>query len=121
MLHIGPVAAGRLVSADPQLRQEFSSRYGVLAFNQADLAAVIESIYGNRKDQVNDLLLLVGSQVHTFKYLLSVYADSWHDGLSGRHERERMAAVFGAHGGCRSESHRRGYATTSLNNKFCMY
>jgi len=51
MIHIGPVAAGRLVSGDPQLRQEFSSRYSVSAFNQADLAAVIESIYGNRKDQ----------------------------------------------------------------------
>lgn len=54
MIHIGPVAAGRHVSADPQLRQEFSSRYGVSAFNQADLAAVVESIYGNRKDQVNE-------------------------------------------------------------------
>ena len=55
MIHIGPVAAGRLVSGDPQLRQEFSSRYSVSAFNQADLAAVIESIYGNRKDQVKEL------------------------------------------------------------------
>ena len=55
MIHVGPVAAGRLVSGDPQLRQEFSSRYSVSAFNQADLAAVIESIYGNRKDQVKEM------------------------------------------------------------------
>lgn len=59
MVHIGPVAAGRLVSGDPQLRQEFSSRYSVSAFNQADLAAVVESIYGNRKDQVNECYPLV--------------------------------------------------------------
>ena len=52
MIHLGPVAAGRQVSSDNQLRQEFSSRYGVAAFDQADLAAVVESIYGNRKDQV---------------------------------------------------------------------
>merc|ERR1719367_983825 len=51
MIHVGPVAAGRLVATDPQFRQEFSSRYRVSAFNQADLAAVVESIYGNRKDQ----------------------------------------------------------------------
>jgi hypothetical protein len=39
------------VSLDDQLRQEFSRRHGILAFD-AELDAVVESIYGNRKDQV---------------------------------------------------------------------
>ena len=66
MIHVGPVAAGRLVATDPQFRQEFSSRYRVSAFNQADLAAVVESIYGNRKDQVSDSLSFMYSS-----YLIS--------------------------------------------------
>ena len=93
MLHIGPVATGSLVSADPQLRQEFSSRYGVLAFNQADLAAVIESIYGNRKDQVNGFSRVTGIlnpwQVPTFnivffQYMLILGMTDYRDGTRER-------------------------------------
>jgi hypothetical protein len=52
MIHLGPVAAGRQVALDDQLRQEFSRRHGIVAFN-TELDAVVESIYGNRKDQVS--------------------------------------------------------------------
>ena len=52
VLHIGPVAAGRQVSLDDQLRQELARRNGIVAFD-SELDAVVESIYGNRKDQVN--------------------------------------------------------------------
>ena len=51
VLQLGPVAAGRQVALDDQLRQEFSRRNGIVAFN-TELDAVVESIYGNRKDQV---------------------------------------------------------------------
>ena len=50
MIHLGPVATGQLVSNDDQLRQEFSVRHGIRAFD-TELHAVVESIYGNRKDQ----------------------------------------------------------------------
>jgi len=49
VLHIGPVAAGRGVALDDQLRQEFAYKNGVLAYD-SELDAVVESIYGNRKD-----------------------------------------------------------------------
>ena len=51
VIHLGPVAAGRQVALDDQLRQEFSRRHGIVAFD-TELDAVVESIYGNRKDQV---------------------------------------------------------------------
>ncbi len=46
------------VSLDDQLRQEFSRRNGIVAFD-SELDAVVESIYGNRKDQVIFLFLLI--------------------------------------------------------------
>jgi len=49
VLHIGPVAAGRGVSLDDQLRQEFAYKNGILAYD-SELDSVVESIYGNRKD-----------------------------------------------------------------------
>ena len=45
-----PIASGRPVALDDQLRQEYAARNGILAFD-SDLETVIESIYGNRKDQ----------------------------------------------------------------------
>ena len=50
VLHTGPIASGRPVALDDQLRQEYAARNGILAFD-SDLDAVVESIYGNRKDQ----------------------------------------------------------------------
>jgi len=50
VLHTGPIASGRPVALDDQLRQEYAARNGILAFD-SDLETVIESIYGNRKDQ----------------------------------------------------------------------
>ena len=38
------------MALDDQLRQEYAARNGILAFD-SDLDAVVESIYGNRKDQ----------------------------------------------------------------------
>ena len=49
MIHLGPVAAGRRVALDDQLRQEFAARHGVKAFD-GELDAVIDSICGNRKE-----------------------------------------------------------------------
>merc|ERR1712059_84144 len=49
VLHLGPVAAGRGVSLDDQLRQEFAYKNGILAYD-TELYSVVESIYGNRKD-----------------------------------------------------------------------
>jgi len=52
VLHLGPVAAGRQVALDDQLRQEFSLRHSNIAFD-TELDTVVDSIYGNRKDQVS--------------------------------------------------------------------
>lgn len=49
MIHLGPIAAGRQVCKDDQLRQDFASRFGILAFD-TEYDAVIESVFGNRKD-----------------------------------------------------------------------
>ena len=49
LLHLGPVAAGRGVALDDQLRQEFAYKNGVLAYD-TELDSVVESVYGNRKD-----------------------------------------------------------------------
>jgi len=48
-IHVGPMAAGRQVSRDDQLRQEFARRHGVLAFD-TEFDSVLESVLGNRKD-----------------------------------------------------------------------
>ncbi|XP_037091905.1 uncharacterized protein LOC119112042 isoform X2 [Pollicipes pollicipes] len=49
MVHLGPVASGRQVVSHDQMRQEFSSQVGILAYD-AEYDSVVESIYGNRKD-----------------------------------------------------------------------
>jgi len=49
LLHLGPVGAGKQVSNDDTLRQEFAYKNGILAFD-TELGSVVESVYGNRKD-----------------------------------------------------------------------
>ncbi|KAJ8667280.1 hypothetical protein QAD02_008942 [Eretmocerus hayati] len=48
-IHLAPVASGRQISRDDQLRQKFASRFGVLAFD-AEMDAVVDSILGNCRD-----------------------------------------------------------------------
>ena len=48
-IHLGPIGAGRKVALDDRLRQEFARRHGIICFD-LELDAVVESIYGNRKD-----------------------------------------------------------------------
>ena len=50
MLHLGPVASGRQISNFDHLRQEFAVRNDISCFD-SELNAVVESIFGNRKDQ----------------------------------------------------------------------
>ena len=71
VLHLGPVAAGRQVSLDDQLRQEFSRRNGIVAFD-SELDAVVESIYGNRKDQVMESWLNQMAQPSIYLQILIV-------------------------------------------------
>lgn len=48
-VHLAPVASGRQVVRDDQLRQQFIAKAGALAFD-CEFDAVIESILGNCKD-----------------------------------------------------------------------
>ncbi|KAF5274183.1 hypothetical protein FQR65_LT17057 [Abscondita terminalis] len=48
-IHLSPVASGRQVVRDDQLRQQFAAHVGALAFD-CEFDAVIESILGNCKD-----------------------------------------------------------------------
>ena len=48
-LRFGPMGAGRPVTADELLRQDFASRYELLGYD-IELDQVVESIVGNRKD-----------------------------------------------------------------------
>lgn len=50
MIHLGVVAAGRSVVDNDQMRQDFASQLSVVAYDQ-EFDAVVESVYGNRKDQ----------------------------------------------------------------------
>lgn len=46
---MAPVASGRRIARDDQLRQKFASRFGILAFD-AEMDAVVDSILGNCRD-----------------------------------------------------------------------
>ncbi|XP_033324430.2 uncharacterized protein LOC117219397 isoform X2 [Megalopta genalis] len=48
-IHLAPVASGRHIARDDQLRQKFSARFGALAFD-AEMDAVVESILGNCRE-----------------------------------------------------------------------
>lgn len=48
-IHLAPVASGRQISRDDQLRQKFSTKFGVLAFD-AEMDAVVESVLGNCRE-----------------------------------------------------------------------
>lgn len=48
-IHLSPIASGRQIARDDQLRQKFSSRFGALAFD-AEMDAVVESILGNCRE-----------------------------------------------------------------------
>ncbi|KAK4291668.1 hypothetical protein Pmani_035518 [Petrolisthes manimaculis] len=49
-IHLGVVASGRCVVGDDEMRQDFATQLGVVAYDQ-EFDTVVESIYGNRKDQ----------------------------------------------------------------------
>ena len=49
VLHLGPVATGRHVALNDQLRQEMAAGSGILAFD-SELDSVVDSIYGSRKE-----------------------------------------------------------------------
>ncbi|XP_076162734.1 uncharacterized protein LOC143144322 isoform X2 [Ptiloglossa arizonensis] len=48
-IHLAPVASGRHIARDDQLRQKFAVRFGALAFD-AEMDAVVESILGNCRE-----------------------------------------------------------------------
>ncbi|XP_068205100.1 uncharacterized protein [Palaemon carinicauda] len=48
-IHLGPIASGRCVVGNDQIRQDFASQLAVNAYDQ-EFDAVVESVYGNRKD-----------------------------------------------------------------------
>ncbi|XP_066581858.1 uncharacterized protein [Prorops nasuta] len=48
-IHLAPVASGRRIARDDQLRQKFAGRFGALAFDP-EMDAVVESILGNCRD-----------------------------------------------------------------------
>ncbi|KAF7991901.1 hypothetical protein HCN44_010702 [Aphidius gifuensis] len=48
-IHLAPIASGRKISRDDQVRQKFSTRFGCLAFD-GEMDAVVESVLGNCRD-----------------------------------------------------------------------
>ncbi|XP_054016260.1 uncharacterized protein LOC128896801 isoform X1 [Hylaeus anthracinus] len=48
-IHLAPVASGRHIARDDQLKQKFAARFGCLAFD-AEMDAVVESILGNCRE-----------------------------------------------------------------------
>ncbi|XP_043519588.1 uncharacterized protein LOC122533693 isoform X3 [Frieseomelitta varia] len=48
-IHLAPIASGRHIARDDQLRQKFATRFGALAFD-TEMDAVVESILGNCRE-----------------------------------------------------------------------
>nr|CAD7460216.1 unnamed protein product [Timema tahoe] len=48
-LYLAPIASGRAVAREDQLRQQFSSQFGTLAFD-SEFDAVVDSVIGNCRD-----------------------------------------------------------------------
>lgn len=48
-IHLAPIASGRYIARDDQLRQKFAVRFGALAFD-TEMDAVVESILGNCRE-----------------------------------------------------------------------
>lgn len=48
-MHLGPIAAGRQISKNDELRQDIAAKFGILAYDM-EFDAVVDSIFGNRKD-----------------------------------------------------------------------
>ncbi|KAI4503638.1 hypothetical protein M0802_001041 [Mischocyttarus mexicanus] len=48
-IHLAPIASGRQIARDDQLRQKFATRFGALAFD-GEMDAVVESILGNCRE-----------------------------------------------------------------------
>lgn len=49
-MHFGPVASGRVLVKNEQVRQDVASRFGIKAFD-CEFDTVTESVFGNRKDR----------------------------------------------------------------------
>eukprot|EP00096_Caligus_rogercresseyi_P011929 TRINITY_DN4847_c0_g1_i2.p1 TRINITY_DN4847_c0_g1~~TRINITY_DN4847_c0_g1_i2.p1 ORF type:complete len:281 (-),score=67.46 TRINITY_DN4847_c0_g1_i2:754-1596(-) len=79
MVHLGPIAAGRKVAHNDVLRQLFANTRGALAYD-SEVDAVVESIFGNRKDQ----------------YMLIRGMSDYQDGCSKSHGWRRYSALMAA-------------------------
>ncbi|XP_040570406.1 uncharacterized protein [Lepeophtheirus salmonis] len=79
VVHLGPIAAGRKVAHNDQLRQLFANQNGILAYD-SEVDAVVESIFGNRKDQ----------------YMLIRGMCDYQDGSSKSHQWKQYAALMAA-------------------------
>ena len=102
LLHLGPVAAGRGVALDDQLRQEFAYKNGVLAYD-SELDSVVESVYGNRKDHY---ILIRGIADYKVSYTVRCLPSLTFSLLcSGRVTAEGLAALRGSDGGQRGQVH----------------
>ena len=74
-----PVATGRHVALDDRLRQDFSSKNSIKAFD-SELDPVVDSIYGSRKDS----------------YMLIRGICDYKDGSKGSKEWQQYSALMAA-------------------------
>ena len=95
VLHLGPVAAGRGVALDDQLRQEFAYKNGILAYD-SELDSVVEVRPAFVQSDATDNMITFSE--YLWKPEGPLHVDPRYCGLLGRDTEEGMATVCRAYG-----------------------
>ena len=95
VLHLGPVAAGRGVALDDQLRQEFAYKNGILAYD-SELDSVVEVRPAFVQSDATDNMITFSE--YLWKPKGPLHVDPRDCGLQGRDKEEGVATVCCAYG-----------------------
>ena len=104
VLHLGPVAAGRGVALDDQLRQEFAYKNGILAYD-SELDSVVEVRPAFAQSDATDISFTFSE--HLWEPKGPLHADPRDRGLQGRDEEEGVATVRCSYGCICAQVHHR--------------
>ena len=102
VLHLGPVAAGRGVALDDQLRQEFAYKNGILAYD-SELDSVVEVRPAFAQLEGTDMLFNFSEHLRQPKG--SLHVDPRDCRLQRRDKEEGVATVCCAYGSIRTQVH----------------
>ena len=104
VLHLGPVAAGRGVALDDQLRQEFAYKNGILAYD-SELDSVVEVRPAFAQSDATDISFTFSE--HLWQPKGPLHVDPRDRGLQGRDKEEGVATVCCTYGCICAQVHHR--------------